>query len=158
METIVYTPIGVIRSPFQEKPGIPRQSAGAQNITGRIEIFEPYAEGLQDVEGFSHLVVLFHLHLIESAPLLANPPWDDKPHGVFATRSPYRPNQIGLSVVRLERREGAILHIRGVDMADGSPVLDIKPYIPELNPAGEIKLGWFEGKVHFMNQSKSGDG
>jgi tRNA-Thr(GGU) m(6)t(6)A37 methyltransferase TsaA len=109
------------------------------------------------LNGFSHIVVIFHLHMVTRASLKAHPPWDGREHGVFATRSPYRPNPVGVSVVRLKRVVRNILHISGIDMADGSPVLDIKPYIPELNPVGNVRIGWLTGKVEGMNKSKSGD-
>lgn len=157
MDNITYQPIGLIHSPFKEAQGIPRQSVGASDVQGMIEIFDAFAEGLSDLEGFSHLVVIFHLHLVRETSLKANPPWDGREHGVFATRSPYRPNPIGISVVRLERVEKNTLHISGIDMADGSPVLDIKPYIPSLNPTEPVKIGWLTGKVDGMNTSKSGD-
>lgn len=157
MEAIKYKPIGIIRSIFKESIGIPRQAVGASNIKGQIEIFEQFTEGLKDLDGFSHIVVIFHMHLVKKSSLKACPPWDGKEHGVFATRSPYRPNPIGLSVVRLESIARNILHITGVDMADGTPVLDIKPHIPDLNPKNDIRIGWLTDKVEGMNKSKSGD-
>lgn len=155
-EPIVFQPIGVLHTPFQQREGTPRQAVGAREYTATLEIFEEYQEGLKDVEGFSHLVVLFSLHRVERADLTACPPWDDKPHGVFATCSPFRPNPIGLSVVHLEKIEGRFLTIRGVDMLDGSPVVDIKPYIPDLYPRGDVRVGWMSGKVGRMTGSKTG--
>jgi tRNA-Thr(GGU) m(6)t(6)A37 methyltransferase TsaA len=157
MDTIEFRSIGVIHSPFKEFRGIPRQAVGAYENKGRIEVFDEFSEGLKDIEGFSHIVVLFHLHKVTAFSLKACPPWDGKEHGVFSTRSPYRPNPIGVSVVCLDRVDGNILHISGVDMADGSPVIDIKPYIPDLNPAKNVRIGWLEGKVDGMNKSRSGD-
>ncbi|AQQ08552.1 S-adenosyl-L-methionine-binding protein [Sedimentisphaera cyanobacteriorum] len=157
MERIEYRPIGKIHTQFKDGTGVPRQAAGASELAGRIEIFDEYVAGLEDLEEFSHIVVVFHLHKASKPSLKAHPPWEGRRHGVFATRSPYRPNPIGLSVVRLIRIEGGNLHIAGIDMADGSPVLDIKPYVPELNPSVDIRLGWLEGKVNGMNKSKSGD-
>ena len=157
MEAISYRPIGIISSPFKENIGIPRQAVGASDVKGTIEIFDDFSEGLKDLSGFSHIVVIFHLHMVKAPSLKAFPPWDGKEHGVFATRSPYRPNPIGVSVVGLERVDKNILHISGVDMADGSPVLDIKPYIPDLNPTGDIRIGWLTDNVEGMNKSKSGD-
>jgi len=151
-----YKPIGVIHSPFKDRSGIPRQAVGAPEVTAKIEIFDEYLNGLSDLDGFSHIVIVFHMHLIQRGSLKASPPWDNKVHGVFATCSPYRPNPIGISVVRLERIERNILDISCVDMADGTPVLDIKPYIPDLNPTEGIRLGWLKGKVKGMNESKSG--
>jgi tRNA-Thr(GGU) m(6)t(6)A37 methyltransferase TsaA len=158
METIRYHPIGTILSPFKGNVGVPRQAVGALEVSAQIEIFDEFSKGLKDLEGFSHIVVVFHLHLVKSPGLTAHPPWDGQEHGVFATRSPYRPNPIGISIVCLERVTGNILQISGVDMVDGSPVLDIKPYIPDLNPAGEVNVGWLAGKkTEGMIQSRSGD-
>ena len=157
MNPVKYKPIGVIHSPFKERIGIPRQAVGASEVTAKIEIFDDYLDGLTDLDGFSHIIVIFHLHLVQKGSLKASPPWDNKEHGVFATRSPHRPNPVGVSVVRLDSIERNILNISGVDMADGTPVLDIKPYIPDLNPNEDIRLGWLKGKVKGMNRSKSGD-
>ena len=157
MTIISYQPIGIIHSPFKENVGIPRQSIGASDIKGSIEVFDDYSEGIKDLNGFSHIIIIFHLHMVKAPSLKACPPWDGKEHGVFATRSPYRPNPIGISVVRLDHIDQNILHISGVDMADGTPVLDIKPYIPDLNPTKDIKIGWLTNKVEGMNKSKSGD-
>lgn len=157
MTIISYQPIGIIHSPFKENVGIPRQSIGASDIKGSIEVFDDYSEGIKDLDGFSHIIIIFHLHMVKAPSLKACPPWDGKEHGVFATRSPYRPNPIGISVVRLDHIDQNILHISGVDMADGTPVLDIKPYIPDLNPTKDIKIGWLTNKVEGMNKSKSGD-
>ena len=157
MELIKFNPIGIIHSPFKDSKGIPRQASGASDVAAEIEIYKEYMEGLSDLDGFSHLVVIFHLHLVTRSSLKAHPPWDNKEHGVFATRSPHRPNPIGVSVVRLENIDGNILHISGVDMLDGTPLLDIKPYIPNLNPADNVRIGWLEGKVEGMTKSKSGD-
>ncbi len=157
MKAINYKPIGVIHSPFKESTGIPRQAVGASDVKGQIEIFDEFYEGLKDLDGFSYIIIIFHIHLVEKPSLKACPPWDGKEHGVFATRSPYRPNPIGMSTVRLESIEQNILHTSGVDMADGTPVLDIKPYIPDLNLTDDIKIGWLTDKVEEMNKSKSGD-
>jgi len=157
VETVSYRPIGIIHSPFKENIGVPRQAVGASDIKGTIEIFNEFADGLKDLDGFSHIVVIFHLHMIKRSSLKACPPWDGKEHGVFATRSPYRPNPIGVSVVRLESINKNILNISGIDMADSSPVLDIKPHVPDLNPTKNIRVGWLTDKVEGMNKSKSGD-
>jgi len=157
MEAINYKPIGIIRSPFKENIGIPRQAVGASDVKGQIQMFEEFIAGLKDLDDFSHIVVIFHMHLVENRSLKAHPPWDGREHGVFATRSPYRPNPIGVSVVRLESIAHNILHITGVDMADGTPVLDIKPYVPDLNPKKDVRIGWLTNKVEGMNKSKSGD-
>jgi tRNA (adenine37-N6)-methyltransferase len=157
MEKICFHPIGKIHSQFKESKGIPRQSVGVPDLQAQIEIYDEFAEGLADLDGFSHIIVVFNLHKVERPSLTACPPWDGRKHGVFATRSPHRPNPIGISIVKLEKIKANILTISGVDMADGSPVLDIKPYVPELNPTGDIRLGWLENKIDGMNMSKSGD-
>ena len=157
MAKISYEPIGIIHSPFKENIGVPRQAIGASDIKGSIEVFKEFSEGLKDLDGFSHIVVIFHLHMVKRPSLKACPPWDGKDHGVFATRSPYRPNPIGLSVVGLESIDKNILYISGIDMANGSPVLDIKPYVPDLNPTKDVRIGWLTDKVEGMNKSKSGD-
>jgi tRNA-Thr(GGU) m(6)t(6)A37 methyltransferase TsaA len=155
--SVVLRRIGVVRSPFQTTEGVPRQAVRAEGTRGRIEIDPEWAEGLRDVEGFSHLLVIFKLHLVQEPRLTSHPPWDDGSYGVFATCSPYRPSPIGVSVVRLERREGTTLHIAGLDMADGSPVLDIKPYVPELYPREGVRIGWMTGKTSGMIDSRTGD-
>lgn len=119
MNDIRYKPIGVIRSPFKEPKGTPIQPAGAKGIDGTVEIFPEYAEGLKDIEGFSHIILLYHFHLSKGSALIVKPYMDSEAHGVFATRGPSRPNPIGLSVVRLVRVEGNTLHIQDVDIVDG---------------------------------------
>jgi len=130
MEHVEYTPIGVLRTPFAGTRGLPK-GPQARNIPGTAEVFPRFAEGLGDLEGFSHVILIFHMHLSEG-PLLRVRPWRQRrERGVFSTRSPRRPNPIGITVVRLERVEGNRLHFTGADMADGTPLLDIKPHIPE---------------------------
>jgi len=157
VEAVSYRPIGIIHSPFKENVGIPRQAVSALDIKGSIEIFDDFSEGLKDLDGFSHIVVIFDMHMVKATRLKAYPPWDGREHGVFATRSPYRPNPIGVSVVCLESVDNNILNISGIDMADDSPVLDIKPYVPDLNPTKDVRIGWLTDNVEGMNKSKSGD-
>jgi len=154
---VEFRPIGVVRSEFDDRDGTPRQAIGAEGSRGTIEIDPELLEGLTDLDGFSHVVVIFHMHRIDSSHLTAHPPWDDRPHGVFATCSPRRPNPIGLSVVRLERIVGNVLHIANLDMLDGTPVLDIKPYGPDLSPHTDVRVGWLEDRVKGMTRSKTGD-
>lgn len=135
------TPIAIMRTPFSTTSEIPKGLDARHVEDGVIEVDPSFEEGLLDIEGFSHLYVLWHFHKSEGYELLAHPPSDDRPHGVFATRSPQRPSPIGLTVVKLLRREGRMLHVRGVDMLDGTPVLDIKPYLSSVPPE-EIKRGW----------------
>jgi len=154
MNEIKYKPIGVIHSPFKEPKGIPIQSAGAQGIDGTVELFPEYTEGLKDVEGFSHLILIYHFHLSKESPLKVKPYMDNKVHGVFAMRGPSRPNSIGISIVRLVRVEGNILHIQDIDIVDGTPLLDIKPYVPEFDIREVEKTGWLEKNVHKLSTSK----
>ncbi len=137
------TPIATMRTPFTETAQIPKGPAAKHDAEGVIDVRPDLEPGLQDVEGFSHLFVIWVFHRVNDYDLVAHPPSDDRPHGVFATRSPRRPNPIGLTVVRLLRREGTRLHVAGVDMLDGTPVLDIKPYLSSV-PAGDLRRGWLD--------------
>jgi len=154
MNEIKYQPIGIIRSPFKEPEGTPIQPAGAKGIDGIVEVFPEYAQGLKDVEGFSHIILIYHFHLSKSSSLIVKPYMDNKAHGVFAMRGPSRPNPIGISIVRLIGIEGNILHIRDVDIVDGTPLLDIKPYVPEFDIREAEKTGWLEKNVHKLPTSK----
>ena len=154
MDEIKYKPIGVIHSPFKEPKGTPIQPAGAKGVRGIVEVFPEYAKGLRDVDGFSHLILIYHFHLSQGALLEAKPYMDNEAHGVFAMRGPSRPNPIGVSVVRLVRIEEHILHIQDVDIIDGTPLLDIKPYVPEFDIREVEKIGWLDKKVHKLSTSK----
>lgn len=139
---VEYTPIGVIHSPCLLPEKTPIQPQFAEDYTGQVEIFPEYTEGLKDLEGFSHIILITHLHRAGAARLIVRPFMEDVDRGVFATRHPQRPNPIGLSTVRLLKIEGAILSIQGVDMLDGTPVLDIKPYVPRFDHLEESRGGW----------------
>jgi tRNA-Thr(GGU) m(6)t(6)A37 methyltransferase TsaA len=154
MSEIKYKPIGVIHSPFKEPRGTPIQPAAAKGITGIVEIFPEYAEGLKDIEGFSHVILLYHFHLSRGPALIVKPYMDNEAHGVFAMRGPSRPNPIGISVVCLVKVEGNMLHIRDVDIVDGTPLLDIKPYVPEFDIREVERIGWLEKSVHKLSESK----
>ena len=134
-------PIGFVRSPFQASSDIPRGLGTQHEAEGVLQILRKYEEGLQDIEGFSHLSVIWEFDRSVGYELTGTPPSDDRPHGVFATHSPYRPNPIALTVVTLLSRDGADLHVRGVDMLDGTPILDIKPYMSSV-PAESLRRGW----------------
>lgn len=134
-------PVGFVRSPYYDTGQIPKGKGAKHETEGVLEILPEFEEGLKDTEGFSHLFVIWVFHQTKGYQLVGTPPTDDRPHGVFATRSPRRPNPLGLTVVRLLRREGTRLYVRGVDMLDGTPVLDIKPYLTSI-PEKELKLGW----------------
>jgi tRNA-Thr(GGU) m(6)t(6)A37 methyltransferase TsaA len=138
-------PIGVIHTPHAKPKGTPIQPAGAAGVKGTVEVFEPYGGGLADLDGFSHVILLYHFHLSDGYELGVVPFMDSVPRGLFATRAPRRPNPIGLSVVRLDRIEGRILHVEGVDIVDGTPLLDIKPYVPEFDAPAAVRTGWLEG-------------
>ncbi len=140
--TITYQPIGVIHSPFQSVENMPIQPAAAAGIRGAVEVFAPFVDGLQDLEGFSHIFLLYHLHLAAAARLRVVPFLDSQPRGLFSTRAPCRPNPIGLSVVRLLCIEGHVLHVENVDILDGTPLLDIKPYVPEFDGVRAERTGW----------------
>lgn len=154
MSEIKYKPIGVIHSPFKEPRGTPIQPAGAKGTDGIVEIFPEYAEGLKDIEGFSHIILLYHFHLSKGPALIAKPYMADETHGVFAMRGPNRPNPIGISIVRLVKVEGNMLHIRDVDIVDGTPLLDVKPYVPEFDIREVERIGWLERNVHKLSESK----
>jgi len=134
-------PIGFVRSPFEERSEVPRGLGAKHTQEGVLEILPELEEGLTDIEGFSHLLVIWVFDRSEGFDLMSHPPSDNRPHGVFATRSPFRPNPLGLTVVELLRREGNRLHVRGVDMLDGTPILDIKPYMSSI-PMEELRRGW----------------
>jgi len=144
---ITYKPIGIIHSPFAEPKGAPIQPPAALNTPGTVVLFPEYQEGLQDLEGFSHLFLIYHFHLSQQYNLKVTPFLDVTKRGVFATRAPARPNPIGLSVVRLERLEGCTLHILDVDVVDGTPLLDIKPYVPAFDVRAEARIGWLAANL-----------
>lgn len=133
--------IGFVRSPYAETAQVPKGCGAKHEAEGVLDVLAEFEEGLTDIEGFSHLFVIWVFHKADGYALMGTPPTDDRPHGVFATRSPYRPSPIGLTVVELIRREGPRLYVRGVDMLDGTPILDIKPYLSSV-PAEELKRGW----------------
>lgn len=136
-----FHPIGVVRSPYGDTVQIPKGPGAQHDAEGELELLPQFAEGLTDIDGFSHLFVLWVFDRVDGYDLRSTPPTDDRAHGVFSTRSPRRPNPIGLTVVRLIRRDGARLVVRGIDMLDGTPILDIKPYLSSI-PAEEIRRGW----------------
>jgi tRNA (adenine37-N6)-methyltransferase len=138
---IELSPIGIIHSPFREKEGMPLQSVRSQEA-GILEVFREYEIGLQDIEGFTHLIILYHFHQEPETGLLVKSYLEESVHGVFATRSPKRPNHIGISTVELIAREGNLLRVSGIDVLDGTPLLDIKPYVPRIDDRAEARSGW----------------
>jgi len=147
MDTITYRPIGIVHSPFKQPRGTPIQPAGANGVAGTVELHPEYVEGLADIEGFSHIILVYHFHLSRKPALTVKPFMDDDAHGVFAMRAPSRPNPIGISVVRLVRVERNVLHVQDLDIVDGTPVLDIKPYVPEFDIRPVERTGWLEKNV-----------
>lgn len=154
MNEIKHKQIGIIRSPFKKPKGTPIQSSAAEGIEGTIEVFEAYAEGLKDLDGFSHIILVYHFHLSKEPSLQVIPFMDDQIRGVFSTRAPNRPNRIGVSVVRLESVEGNILHVQDLDILDGTPLLDIKPYVPEIDIRETTKIGWLKKNVNKLSKSR----
>ncbi|WP_153012582.1 tRNA (N6-threonylcarbamoyladenosine(37)-N6)-methyltransferase TrmO [Pyrococcus kukulkanii] len=145
---IRYKPVGIIRTPFKVPKGVPIQPSAARGVRGEVIVFPEYTEGLKDLDGFSHIILIYHFHLAKPGSLLVKPYMHDEYHGVFATRAPSRPNPIGISVVRLLRIEGNVLHVEDVDIVDGTPLLDIKPYVPEFDVRKVERIGWLEKNVH----------
>lgn len=139
-------PIGVIHSPYKNLEDIPCQSYKSEKI-GEVEVFKEYEDGLKDIEGFSHIIIVYYFHLSKNYSLNTRPFLDKELHGVFATRSPRRPNHIGISTVRLLGRRGNILKVKGMDLIDGTPLLDIKPYVKKFDERKNIKIGWLSDKL-----------
>ena len=144
---ITLTSIGVIHSPFTDSSQAPIQSSRSTTV-GSVEVFPQFVAGLRDLEEFSHIFLLYLIDCPQGYKLQVKPFLDDQEHGVFATRYPCRPNPIGLSIVHLLRVEGNHLDIEGVDMLDGSPLLDIKPYIPEFDIRENVQIGWYGRRAH----------
>jgi tRNA-Thr(GGU) m(6)t(6)A37 methyltransferase TsaA len=142
--SVTFRPIGILRSPHTHLEATPIQPVYAADCRGRAEIFPKYADGLADIEGFSHVYLLYWLHRADPPRLRVKPYLQDVEHGIFATRAPFRPNPIGLSLVRLVRREGCVLHLDGLDVLDGTPLLDLKPYAPRFDPVEHPRGGWTE--------------
>lgn len=155
MHPIEYKPIGLIRSPFKQIDGMPIQPSAAQGSQGQIELFPPYEQGLDDLAGFSHLFLLYHFHRSTGFSLHVKPFLDDQVRGLFSTRAPKRPNPIGLSVVKLLRIDGNILDIENIDMLDETPLLDIKPFIPEMHAVQEYRIGWMTPHAGKLMSQKS---
>jgi tRNA-Thr(GGU) m(6)t(6)A37 methyltransferase TsaA len=154
---IMYRQIGVIHSPFQDIEGMPIQPAGAGGIRGTVEVYPEFLPGLRDLDGFSHVILLYHFHRAGTPQLVVTPFMDAQAHGVFATRAPRRPNPIGLSVVRLLSIEGDLLRVENVDVLDGTPLLDIKPYVPEFDQYSAERVGWLARAGGQVRNKRSDD-
>ena len=147
MNVLQLHPIGEIRSPFKTIEDMPIQPPGGDGREGRVEVLPEFVDGLGDLEGFSHIYLIYQFHLSSGFKLTVKPFLDDRPHGLFATRAPRRPNPIGLSVVPLLRREGGVLYVGAIDVVDRTPLLDIKPYAPAFDAPKVTRVGWMEGKT-----------
>ena len=152
---VALEPIGVVRGPYANSPDVPKGLGAQHEAEGVLEIRPELEAGLTDIEGFSHLYIIWVFDRARGADLIAHPPSDDRPHGVFATRSPQRPNPIGLTVVQLLGRDGPRLRVRGIDMLDGTPILDIKPYLSSV-PADQLRRGWLEEAERRQRNSEGG--
>ena len=152
MNKVTFNPIGIIHSSFTKTEGMPIQPSAAKGIKGKIKLNEEYTNGLENLDGFSHIYLIYHLHLSKSYKLKVIPFLDNKQRGLFSTRAPNRPNPIGLSVVKLIKIVKNIIEIENVDIVDGTPLLDIKPYIQEMNEVDQYKIGWLS---KYKNEIKS---
>jgi tRNA-Thr(GGU) m(6)t(6)A37 methyltransferase TsaA len=155
--SINFSPIGVIHSPYTDLTGMPIQPSGANDVVGTIVLDPQYEPGLKDLDGFSHLILIYHFHRSKGFQLTVEPFLDTMPRGLFATRAPRRPNPIGLSIVRLLKVEKNKLTVQGVDVLDETPLLDIKPWIPAFDIQGEVRVGWMEKKQQNAQTIKSDD-
>jgi len=155
MSSIVLRRIGVIRSPFSDVRDMPIQPQGAQGVKGSVTVDPEFQEGLKDLEGFSHIFLLYHFHLTKGYALSVVPFLDDAERGVFATRAPKRPNPIGLSIVRLTGISGNTLFVEDVDIADGTPLIDIKPFVPYFDNRENASAGWLTGKMDEISAKRS---
>ncbi|MCD4829955.1 MAG: tRNA (N6-threonylcarbamoyladenosine(37)-N6)-methyltransferase TrmO [Candidatus Cloacimonetes bacterium] len=150
-------PIGILHTPHRSLANIPIQPAGAADIHGTAEVYAAWAAGLADLDGFSHAILIYEFHLVRDKRLSVVPFLDDRPRGIFATRAPTRPNPLGLSVVQILEVVDGTLRFVGADMLDGTPLLDIKPWLPEFRAPGEVRRGWLEGKVTAADKTRSDD-
>ncbi len=154
---IEFESIGTLYSEFDDVEGMPIQPTGAKGVVGKIVIKDKYQDGLRDIEGFSHLNLLYFLHKVDGYSLEVKPFMDTHTHGIFATRSPKRPNPVGSSIVCLDKVEGNVLYVSNVDILNGTPLIDIKPYVPQLyeDTVGDLKIGWFENNYSKAKHQKS---
>jgi tRNA-Thr(GGU) m(6)t(6)A37 methyltransferase TsaA len=154
---VVYKPIGIIHSPFNNLEEMPIQPSSDASRPGTVEIYPEFVEGLKDLEGFSHIYLIYHLHKVNKSRLVVTPFLDKEPHGIFATRAPSRPNPIGLSLVKIVGLEGNLIHVDQVDVLDGTPLLDIKPYVPEFENVDFVQIGWLEKAKGQIRSRKADD-
>ena len=154
MEKIEFKPIGIIKTPHKEPKGTPIQPPAAKGYKGEVHVYKEYKEGLKDLEGFSYIYLIYYFHLIEKTRLRCVPFLDDEERGIFAVRGPARPNPIGFSVVKINEIQANIIYIEDIDVVDGTPLLDIKPYVPQYDTRSEAKIGWLEDKIEDLNNCK----
>ncbi len=150
-----YNSIGTIHTPFKQKEGMPIQPAGATGVEGMVEVFDEFKAGLKDLEGFSHIILIYEFHRSQGFKLEVVPFMDTKSHGLFSTRAPKRPNPIGISTVELIKIEDGNLHIQNIDVLDGTPLLDIKPYVTEFDAHANVRTGWLEQAKKNVSNQKS---
>lgn len=152
---IIYEPIGIIHSPYKSSDGVPIQPSGAGDVEGTIELDKKYMSGLKDLDGFSHIILIYHFHLNEGYTLRVVPFLDKNERGIFATRAPIRPNPIGISVLKLNGIEGNNLFVKNIDVVDGTPLLDIKPFVRDFDGVKNPKFGWLENSAHLSKTTKA---
>ena len=155
--SITIKPIGIIETPFNDLKGMPIQPSGAADIQGTIIINREYEQGLSDIEGFSHIILLYHFHQSKGYNLMVTPFMDDQKRGLFSTRAPRRPNPIGLSIVQLIKRDKNRISIKGIDVLNKTPLIDIKPYVPGFDARDVTKLGWLDKNYKKSESLKSDD-
>jgi tRNA-Thr(GGU) m(6)t(6)A37 methyltransferase TsaA len=152
---VVFKPIGIIHSPFRKLEEMPIQPSSESSGQGTVEIFPEYVDGLQDLNGFSHVYLLYHFHEMRQSRMRVIPFLDTEPHGIFATRAPSRPNPIGLSLVKMVFIKDNLIYVEHIDVLDGTPLLDIKPYAPEFDQANDVRIGWLERAKGQIRTQKS---
>lgn len=152
---VKYSPIGFIHSPFNNLENMPIQPTGALGVPGSIELLPQYQPALLDLDGFSHIYLIYHFHKVQGVSLQPTPFLDTKPHGLFATRAPKRPNPIGISIVKLVSIDENILYIENVDILNGTPLLDIKPYIPDFDSVDHVRIGWLKDNAQNVKDRRS---
>jgi tRNA-Thr(GGU) m(6)t(6)A37 methyltransferase TsaA len=154
---VIYRPIGVIHTSFNSVEEMPIQPTSDVSGSGIVEVFPEFTDALRDLEGFSHIYLLYHFHKVRQSQLMVTPFLDSKPHGIFATRAPSRPNPLGLSLVKLVRIENNRVYVEGVDVLNETPLLDIKPYVPEFEHTHDVRIGWLEQVKDKIRSQRSDD-
>jgi len=152
---VIYKPIGVIHSPFHNLEEMPIQPSSESSGLGTVEIYTEFVDGLKDLSGFSHIYLLYHFHKMHQSKILVTPFLDTEAHGIFATRAPSRPNPIGISLVKIVCIKDNLIHVDHVDILDGTPLLDIKPYVPEFEKVHDVRIGWLEQAKGQISTRKS---